>query len=153
VDDGNGNPVRACVKGGFASTIKKRKESPARDANYKMANGLVAANDLQQLTSELGNARSNNNQQRLKGEDQGVYEVGYFEGHSSQHIRDLGLGVGLDQQKAFEMEVATAIKKVPGATKNRKRRVAELMVPEIPFDSSSYRQGKFSTAWKKHKHL
>ena len=67
--------------------------------------------------------------------------------------RDLGLGVGLDQQKAFEMEVATAIKKVPGATKNRKRCVAELMVPEIPFDSSSYRQGKFNTAWKKHKHL
>jgi hypothetical protein len=97
--------------------MMKKKESPPRDANYKMANGLVAASDLEQFTSEGGNARSNNNQQRLKGEDQEVYEVGYFDGHSSQHLRGLGLGVGLDQQKAFEVEVATAIKKVPVDTK------------------------------------
>jgi hypothetical protein len=142
---------------GGPALIEKKKKSPARDANYKMANGGAAANDHQQMSSDGGRiggqTKSNNNQQRLKGEDQGVYEVGYFEERSSQHIRDLGLGMGLDQQKAFEMEVATAIKKVPGRpTKNRKRRVAELMVPEIPFDSNSYRRGKFYTAWKKHKH-
>jgi hypothetical protein len=58
--------------------------------------------------------------------------VGYFEGHSSQHIRDLGLGDHLlDQQakrkaaEAFEVEVLTAVLEVPGITKKRKQRVAE----------------------------
>jgi hypothetical protein len=53
VDDGNGNLVRACVKGGTASIEEKRK-SPARDANYKMANGDAPENDLQQFASEGG---------------------------------------------------------------------------------------------------
>jgi hypothetical protein len=42
VDDGNVNPVRACVKGGRiggTASMKKKKESPPRDANYEMANG------------------------------------------------------------------------------------------------------------------
>jgi hypothetical protein len=34
VDDGNGNPVRECVKGGTASIEKKRK-SPARDSDMR----------------------------------------------------------------------------------------------------------------------
>jgi hypothetical protein len=79
-------------QGGFAS-VEQRKESPPRDPNHKMADGSAPENDLQQFTSESGNAGSKNRQQRLKGEDQKVYEVGYFEGHSSQHLRDLGLGV------------------------------------------------------------
>ena len=52
-DDGNGNLVRACVKGGVQS-IEKEKESPARDANYKMASGDAAANDHQQISYENG---------------------------------------------------------------------------------------------------
>jgi hypothetical protein len=53
VDDGNGNLVRACVKGGMISIEKKRK-SPARDPNHKMADGGAPANDLQQFASEGG---------------------------------------------------------------------------------------------------
>jgi hypothetical protein len=52
------------------------EESPPRDANYKVANGGAAANDLQQLASEGGNAGPKDIQQRLKEEDQGVCEVG-----------------------------------------------------------------------------
>jgi hypothetical protein len=140
--------------------IKKRKESPARDANYKMANGDAPENDLQQMSSEAGNAGSKNRQQRLKEEDQKVYEVGYFEGHSSQHLRDLGLGDHLPDQQAklkaaepFEMEVLTAVKEVPGITKKRKMRVAEKMSPAIPSGSHSYKRGKFHIAWKKYEHL
>jgi hypothetical protein len=69
------------VANAFASTEQKRK-SPPRDDKHKTADGSAPENDHQQMGSEGGNARSNNNQQRLKGEDQGVYEVGYFEGHS-----------------------------------------------------------------------
>ena len=174
VDDGNGNLVRACVKGGMASVEKKRK-SPARDANYKMADGSAPENDLQQFTSEGGNAGSKNRQQRLKGEDQKVYEVGYFEGHSSQHLSDLGLGLKQAKRKAkavekaalkavkaalekaaavaFEMEVLTAVLKVPGTTKKRKQRVAEKMSPAIPSGSHSYKRGKFHIAWMKYEHL
>jgi hypothetical protein len=55
VGDGNGNPVRACVKGGTAS-IEKKKASPPRDTNHKMATGVVAANDHEQMSSEGGTA-------------------------------------------------------------------------------------------------
>jgi hypothetical protein len=105
--------------------------------------------------------------------------VGYFEEHSSQHLRDLGLGdhllkqakrkakavekAALEKAKAvekaaavaFEMEVLTAVLKVPGITKKRKQKqsVAEQMIPAIPSGSSSYKQGKFHRAWKLHKHL
>jgi hypothetical protein len=54
---------------------------------------------------------------------------------------------------AFEMEVLTAVLKVPGTTKKRKQRVAEQMIPEILQGSSSYKQGKFHRAWKTHEHL
>jgi hypothetical protein len=57
VDDGNGNLVRACVKGGKIggkNSIEKKRKSPARDANYKMANGDAPENDLQQFASERG---------------------------------------------------------------------------------------------------
>ena len=103
---------------------------------------------------------SKNRQQRLKEEDQEVYEVGYFEGHSGQHLRDLGLGeiTGYQQAKrkaaeAFEMEVRTAVKEVPGITKKRKMRVAEKMSPAIPSGSNSYKRGKFHIAWNKYEHL
>jgi hypothetical protein len=51
-------------EGGFALIEKKRK-SPPRDANHKMADGSAPENDLQQMSSAGGNARSNNTQQRL----------------------------------------------------------------------------------------
>jgi hypothetical protein len=80
VDDGNGNPVRACVKGGKIggkiggtasvgshgaqmanggiASMKKKKESPPRDASYKtdckMASSDAAANDHEQTSSEGG---------------------------------------------------------------------------------------------------
>jgi hypothetical protein len=182
-------------KGG-KNTIEKKRKSPPRDDNYKMADGSAPENDLQQMTSEGGkaskggNALSKNRQQRLKEEDQKVYKVGYFEGHSSQHLRDLGLGDHLLKQAkrkekavekatfdrllkrakrkakavekatlekaaavAFEMEVLTAVLKVPGTTKKRKQRVAEQMTPAIPSGSISYKQGKFYRAWKMHEHL
>jgi hypothetical protein len=40
-----------------------------------------------------GNAGPKNRQERLKEEDQRVYEVGYLEGHDIQHLLGLGLGV------------------------------------------------------------
>ena len=54
---------------------------------------------------------------------------------------------------AFEMEVLTAVLKVPGTTKKRKQRVSEQMTPSIPSDSSSYKRGKFHRAWKLYEHL
>jgi hypothetical protein len=65
VDDGNGNLVRACVKGGMASveshgkqmakggiaSIEKKRKSPPRDADFKMADGSAPENDPhQQMT-------------------------------------------------------------------------------------------------------
>jgi hypothetical protein len=54
---------------------------------------------------------------------------------------------------AFEMEVLTAVLKVPGTTKKRKQRVAEQMNPKISPGTYSYKQGKFHSAWKTHEHL
>jgi hypothetical protein len=55
--------------------------------------------------------------------------VNYLEGNNSQHLFGLGLGnhllqqeAHLRQQEAFEMEVPTAILKVPVGTTKRKRR-------------------------------
>ena len=62
-------------KTGGPASIKKRKESPPRDAKYKMADGSAPENDHQQMSSEGGNARSNNNQQRLKGEQKGKHRI------------------------------------------------------------------------------
>jgi hypothetical protein len=66
-----------------------------------MASGLVAANDREQMSSEGGNAKPKNTQERLKEEDQKVYAVGYLEGNDRQHLLGLGLGVSrLAQQEA-----------------------------------------------------
>jgi hypothetical protein len=85
-------------EGGTAS-MKKRKVSAPRDPTHVMASGLVAASDLEQFASEGGNAGSKNRQQRLKEEDQKVYEVGCLEGHDSQHLLGLGLSVPVPIRK------------------------------------------------------
>jgi hypothetical protein len=141
-----------------------KRKSPPSDANYKMADGSAPENDHQHMSSKggkvSGRAGSKNRQQRLKEEDQKVYEVRYFEGRSSQHLRDLGLGEVTEYQQAkrkaaeaFEMEVFTAVSEVPRITKKRKMRVAEKMSPKIPPASSSYRRGEFHIAYNKYEHL
>jgi hypothetical protein len=67
VDDGNGNLVRACVKGGKNSIEKKRK-SPPRDADFKMADGSAPENDLQQFTSEEADFRRSSRRGRARPE-------------------------------------------------------------------------------------
>jgi hypothetical protein len=144
------------ANGGIAS-MKKKKESPPRDANYKMASGLGAANVHEQMSSEGGTAAALANAQHRRRNEDGqsayTYTTERLEGDNMPYARGLALGDYLLQQEAFEMEVLTAVLKVPVITKKRKRRVAEQMVPEISPGSYSYRQGEFHRAWKKHKHL
>jgi hypothetical protein len=119
--------------------IKKRKESPARDANYKMADGGAPENDHQQMSSEGGNiggaAAALANAQRRRNEGgQSAYTVEHLEGDNMPYARGLGLGDHLLKQAikqakrkakavekalekaaavAFEMEVLAAVLEVP----------------------------------------
>jgi hypothetical protein len=80
----------------------ERAQRPQLLNHVMDGSGLFAANYHEQMSSEGGNAGPKNRQERPKEEYQKVYEVGYFEGHDSQHLLSLGLKLGdrLRQQEA-----------------------------------------------------
>jgi hypothetical protein len=102
-----------------------------------------------------GIALSKNRQQRLKGEDQKVYEVGYFEGHSSQHLRDLGLGFSSQSQRKPKYELLELGKQMDDAILREcfkegksvcgkvKRKAAVALSMGVPVKTKV-----FCTAWK-----
>jgi hypothetical protein len=118
-------------EGGTASIEEKRK-SPARDTNYKMANGDAPENDLQQITSEGGKiggaAAALANAQRRRNEGgQSAYTVEHLEGDNMPYARGLGLGDYLLKQ---------AIKQ---ATKQAKRK-AKAVLEKAALAGSTRRQ-------------
>jgi hypothetical protein len=72
VDDGNGNPVRACVKGGSASVENARESEPRNPDHVMKSTGERAVNDLQQRCSEGGLAGSSRPKRRPRRRQNGL---------------------------------------------------------------------------------